>query len=258
MAIPDRWPGPVWLASDLHLSEELPRTVAAFVDWLEAARDQAGSVILLGDVFEVWVGDDVLDAPPAWLQPVMTALSALGRQRPLGWMAGNRDFLVGPRWLNAAGAIAMTDPSRVMLPDGPALLAHGDAWCTGDADYQQFRQQVRSTDWQQAFLARPLGDRMAEAARYRAASKARKPVLDAAIMDVTDAAVAAACEQAGCWRVIHGHTHRPDRHVTARAQGGRLERWVLSDWDLDDPTHPRAAFLEVDLDGPVVIDLETG
>ena len=258
MAVADRWPGPVWLASDLHLSEELPRTVAAFIDWLEAARDQAGSVILLGDVFEVWVGDDVLDAPPDWLRPIMTALSTLGRQRPLGWMAGNRDFLVGPRWLDATGAIALTDPTRVLLPDGPALLAHGDAWCTDDIDYQQFRQQVRSVAWQATFLARPLDERLAEAARYRAASRARKPVLDAAIMDVTAASVTQACEQAGCWRVIHGHTHRPDRHVSARPGGGRLERWVLSDWDLDDPVNPRAAFLEIDQDGPAVIELETG
>ena len=247
---------PVWLASDLHLTEDRPVTRELFIEWLHAAAQESVAIVLLGDLFEVWVGDDVLDAPPPWLQACLQAMAAFSaKTHGLHVMVGNRDFLLGPRWLAAVGAQALPDPTAVQLPDGRcALLAHGDTWCTDDTDYQAFRLQVRSADWQTQFLQQPLADRLALAARYRAGSQARKAELALELMDVSASAIEQAHREARCARIIHGHTHRPGRHVQWLEGLGVCERWVLPDWDLDDEQHPRGGYLVADRDGLAAVD----
>ena len=60
-------------------------------------------------------------------------------------------------------------------------------------------------------------------------SERAKQIKPAEIMDVTPAAVEQAFRDSGCTRMIHGHTHRPARHVHL-VDGRSCERWVLSDW----------------------------
>ena len=215
-------------ASDMHLGDHDPDTAAQFFRTLDAQAKSITHLFLLGDIFEAWVGDDQPDRVAAALGERLLALGERGVRVAL--MRGNRDFLLGvaapglAHWPSRHGALLLEDPSVIGLFGVPVLLAHGDAWCTDDLRYQQFRTEVRNPDWQRAFLSRPLEERLATARAMRAQSERNKAGTD--IGDVNDGAVKTALAAAGVTRVIHGHTHRPGCYPL----GAGLERQVLTDW----------------------------
>ncbi|WP_257387564.1 UDP-2,3-diacylglucosamine diphosphatase [Tahibacter caeni] len=213
--------------SDLHLDDERPQITDLFLSFLRGEARSAPALYILGDLFESWIGDD----DDALLgQRVQDALAQLaGHGVAVFFMAGNRDFLVGPRFAERSGLTLLADPTRVDLGGVPTLLMHGDTLCTDDTDYQKFRTVVRDPAWQQSFLAQPLPARRAFAAQARAQSREHTGATRAEIMDVTDAAVRSALQNHGAARLIHGHTHRPARHRVEL--GDRVaERIVLGDW----------------------------
>ena len=214
--------------ADLHLSPALPRATALFKQFLRAAATQAEALYILGDLFEAWVGDDELDLP--FHREIVQDLAELQRKGVRIYvMHGNRDFLLGERFLHAAGASLLRDPQVLDIHGSPTLLSHGDAFCTDDRRYQAFRQQVREPGWQAAFLAKPYAERRQMAQALREQSEHEKAGKAMAIMDVNGEAVAATLRTHGYPRLIHGHTHRPARHVH-EIDGHRCERWVLPDW----------------------------
>lgn len=222
--------------SDLHLQAAEPATLAAFTDYL--AHTDADAVFLLGDLFEVWVGDDCLDEADSFEAQVCQRLCAASQRRPLYFMVGNRDFLAGSRFLQASGLHGLADPTVLALPQGQRLLlSHGDALCLDDGDYQRFRVQARDPAWQQAVLAQPLAARRAQAKHIRSESEARKQA-GTVYADVDTATALAWLEAAEASTLVHGHTHRPAHH----ALDVRHDRWVLSDWDAA-ATPPRAEVL---------------
>jgi UDP-2,3-diacylglucosamine hydrolase len=150
----------------------------------------------------------------------------------LSFMAGNRDFLVGTGFAQAAGLELLPDPYRCMIAGMPTLLSHGDALCTDDADYQRFRATVRAPEWRAAFLARPLAQRKHEIEALRARSEAEKRIKPMAIMDVNADAVAVLLRAHDVRTLIHGHTHRQARHALT-VDGRDCMRWVLGDWHPD-------------------------
>jgi UDP-2,3-diacylglucosamine hydrolase len=209
--------------SDLHLSEGLPETFATWERYL--AGTCADAVFILGDLFEVWVGDDMRALP--FESRCVEVLAAAAARRPIWVQHGNRDFLLGAEFAAAAGVRLLGDPAAVSAFGRTVLLTHGDALCIDDIPYQQFRRQVRTEAWQQQMLAQPLEARLAIAAKMRAASRAPRgePVTYA---DADPALSRAWLAEAGADTLIHGHTHRPGTHVN---EG--WTRHVLSDWDLD-------------------------
>jgi UDP-2,3-diacylglucosamine hydrolase len=157
------------------------------------------------------------------------ALKRASAKTPAFFMHGNRDFLIGAGFARATGLKLLRDPARVDLYGTPALLMHGDTLCTDDREYQAFRAMVREPAWQRATLARPIAERLALAGELRERSEAAKEGKSMEIMDVTPATVDQAFAATGRSLLIHGHTHRPARHV--HQVGGReCVRWVLPDW----------------------------
>lgn len=209
--------------SDLHLSETMPATVAGWGRYLATTR--ADAVFMLGDVFEVWVGDDSVTRP--FESRCVDAMARLSQRVPVWIQHGNRDFLLGPDFATATGVRLLADPARVTAFGRTLLLTHGDELCVDDVPYQQFRKQVRDPAYQRQLLAQPLQARLDIAARMRAASQASHGdgVTDA---DVDETMAKAWLVRAGTDTMIHGHTHRPQSH---RCDG--WTRHVLSDWDLD-------------------------
>ncbi|MFD1123241.1 UDP-2,3-diacylglucosamine diphosphatase [Methylophilus flavus] len=223
----------IWVISDLHLSAQRPAVTQAFLHWLETEVTQAEALYILGDFFEVWVGDDVLDDAQhgSEFQPVVHALRRLSDSGvKLYFMHGNRDFLIGEHFALACGLQLLADPTMIYSVEKRILLSHGDALCTDDLAYQQFRNQVRSTAWQQAFLAQPLAARIAFAEQARSQSAQNKAMQPIDIMDVnTEAVIALIREYEYPEVLLHGHTHRPGMHALT-VDGHHCERWVLGDW----------------------------
>jgi UDP-2,3-diacylglucosamine hydrolase len=214
--------------SDVHLQASLPKTTAAFFDFLHQHARTAQQLYLMGDLFEYWAGDDDLDDPlNARVASGLQDLVAAGV--PVYLMHGNRDFLMLAGFTRASGARLLVDPTVVDLYGTPTLLLHGDTLCTDDTSYQALRRKLRSRWRQRVFLLQPLWLRHAEIRRGRGMSERAKQIKPAEIMDVTPAAVEQAFRDSGCTRMIHGHTHRPARHIHL-VDGRSCERWVLSDW----------------------------
>lgn len=226
--------------SDIHLQEAMPATIAAFIDFLQRHASQARQLYLLGDLFEYWAGDDDIDAPLH--HRVVTALRSLSDGgTALFWMAGNRDFLVGPGFANATGMTLLPDGSVIDVAGQRIVLAHGDAQCTDDIGYIAFRNEVRQPQWQQDFLAMPLARRKAIIAGMRTQSRDAQSTKSADIMDVNPDAIDALFAATETTLMIHGHTHRPASHRDAH---GRT-RHVLPDWDAD--TEPqRGGWIAID------------
>jgi UDP-2,3-diacylglucosamine hydrolase len=221
---PKAW-GAIDFISDLHLSEATPRTFSAFAAYLRATP--ADAVFILGDLFEVWVGDDARGRP--FERACTDALAEAASHRQLAFMVGNRDFLVGSAMLRACGFMGLPDPAVLGAWGQRLLLTHGDALCLADLPYQAFRQQVRSSAWQDPFLARPLGERLRLAAEMRRASKTRRRFDGEAGSDIDAAEAVRWMHAMGTAEMIHGHTHRPG----SESLGPGFKRHVLSDWDLD-------------------------
>ena len=219
---------PAWrtvdFISDLHLSSDDPATFAAWQHYLQATP--ADAVFILGDLFEVWVGDDAVDAESDFEARCSGVLAQAGNSLALFFMHGNRDFLIGPALMDQVNATLLNDPTVLSFASQRWLLSHGDALCLDDTDYQEFRRLVRSPDWQRAFLARPLTERQVLATDMRRQSEARKRTgLDYG--EVDNDAARQWLTAAGAPVLIHGHTHKPAVHDL----GEGLSRWVLSDWD---------------------------
>ena len=190
-----------------------------------------GELVILGDLFEYWAGDDDLDSGIG--RAVADALREVAEQGVAVFvMHGNRDLLLGRSFAQAARATLLGDPTRAALPHGAVLLAHGDTYCTRDAEYQRFRSQVRGPEWQRRFLSQTLAQRRAFIGAARAASESARKGKPMDIMDVTPEAIDAALRTAGLSTMIHGHTHRPAVHRWT-LDGRAAERWVLPDWDFD-------------------------
>jgi UDP-2,3-diacylglucosamine hydrolase len=214
-------------ASDLHLDSEAPWAIDAFLAFLAGPARAAEALYLLGDLFEVWVGDDD-DNPDngracAGLKQLTNAGVAVYA------LHGNRDFLLGEVFAARTGVKLLPDPVLVDLYGVPTMLSHGDAFCTADDSYQQLRSIVRQPRWQRRFLALPLETRRSLASAARAGSKAHTERTIPTIMDVNPDAVTRAFRATGARRLIHGHTHRPAIHPGV-VDGTNTERVVLAPW----------------------------
>jgi UDP-2,3-diacylglucosamine hydrolase len=236
--------------SDLHLASERPRIVEQFFGFLSSTAQGAAALYVLGDLFEYWAGDDDMDDPLN--RSVSDAFARLAQSGTrVYFMHGNRDVLVGREFAQRSGATLLEDPTLVDLHGTPTLLMHGDTLCTDDVEYQQFRAYAHDPQNQARFLAQPVAARRAQLEGLRKSSESAKQGKTAEIMDVNVEAVDRALRQAGYPRLIHGHTHRPGRHVH-RIDGHDCERWVLGDW------YETGSYLRCDEKGCSFITLQPG
>lgn len=236
--------------SDLHLADDTPRTFDAFAAFLRGSP--ADAVFILGDLFEVWVGDDTRHE--GFERRCAEVLSEAATRCTVGFMVGNRDFLVGADLLKSCGVLALADPT-VMIAFGERLmLTHGDALCLADVDYQRFRTMVRNPAWRSDFLSRPLAERRKAARHIREESERRqREQVGGRYADIDAATTVRWMHEAGTPTLVHGHTHMPGSDTLAPG----FIRHVLSDWDLDHAVgRPRAEVLRWNRGGFKRLSLE--
>lgn len=241
----------VLLASDMHLGEHDPATARFFIDALAHLDGQFTHLILLGDLFEAWVGDDQTD--PVALG-FIARLAAIAERRPVYVMRGNRDFLLNlalpgpaatPGFGEISGATMLADFCTLAIDERQWLLAHGDSFCTDDLTYQAFRRESRQPSWIAEFLSQPLSQRAAIAHNMREQSRVAKSNKPENLTDVNRQAVQTGLERHGQHELIHGHTHRPDHHHWQSGDSA-FGRHVLPDWDAQSG---RGGFFVLDADG---------
>ena len=210
--------------SDCHLDASKPAITANLLRFLKDRVSTARFLYILGDLFEVWLGDD---DPSLDYREVIASLSHLSKTTQIYFLAGNRDFLIGEGLAERAGFKLLTEPVKLNLAGQAVVILHGDVLCTDDLDYQAFRLKVRDLRWQTEFLQKPLSERRQIASGLRADSAAATLEKTDMITDTNDAAVEACFDLQNAEIMIHGHTHRPRIHQYSQSR----IRYVLGDWN---------------------------
>jgi UDP-2,3-diacylglucosamine hydrolase len=226
-----------YFISDLHLDDSRPHITQLFIDFLNEIKQDAQTLYILGDLFEYWIGDDVLDLPLKacpntikLMQSVVIELKALTDSGVTLYLAhGNRDFLLGQQFIQAIGAHLLDEHVVIDLYGTPTLIMHGDTLCTDDTEYQKLRTMLRNPQWQQDFLSKTIKTRIKEADNLRQMSQKQTKEKQQAILDVNQQSVTAVMRKFKVLQLIHGHTHRPATHQFM-LDGLAAKRIVLADW----------------------------
>jgi UDP-2,3-diacylglucosamine hydrolase len=226
-----------YFIADLHLDNHRPHITQLFIDFLNEIRSEAETLYILGDLFEYWIGDDVLDLPLKicpnsikLMQSVVIALKALSDNGVNLYLAhGNRDFLIGNHFIQSIGANLLDEHHMINLNGTPTLIMHGDTLCTDDIEYQKLRTILRNPQWQTNFLSQSIQKRTKEADNLRKISQQQNKTKQDALMDVNQNTVENIMREFNVTQLIHGHTHRPATHDFV-LNGQAVKRIVLGDW----------------------------
>ncbi|HHL18718.1 MAG TPA: UDP-2,3-diacylglucosamine diphosphatase [Thiothrix sp.] len=233
-----------WFISDLHLDPSRPQLFTVLLDFLDHIEPQADALYILGDLFEFWVGDDLIQSPlGAVYLPILQRLKSLSNQGiALYFIQGNRDFLVRETFVQYIGAKLLPDTQVINLYGKPTLILHGDTLCTDDKGYQRMRALFRMKLIQKIYLSLNLENRTKRAQSVRHATKKQTQEKHSSILDVNQQAVKQLMQENSVTQMIHGHTHRPAIHKLT-INGEKATRFVLSDW------HDKASFIEASEEG---------
>lgn len=213
--------------SDLHLHPEQPNILEKFKHFVTWAEKNTHSLYILGDFLHVWPGDDALDAWGEYIADLLAKLHDQGVS--IFFMAGNRDFLIGERFLKQAKMHALPDPVCIQLGNTPVVLSHGDAYCTRDRGHQWFRRLTRNPWFKRVFLTLPFPFRshLVNQVRRYSQNNIRKPSIN---MQTIPEAMQKDVKHFSAQHLIHGHTHQPGAKKHPLENGFWTE-YTLSDWD---------------------------
>jgi len=218
---------PTLFISDLHLCKDRPQINELFLNFLATGTKEIHALYILGDLFEVWIGDDVVTAEDKIILAALKNVTQSGI--PVYVMHGNRDFFLAEQFCEQTGSQIIADPSIIDLYGTPTLIMHGDTLCTDDTSYLQFRSMVRSETWQTQFLAMTPEQRQEIATKYRNESKIQTKLKEAEIVDANQRTIETVMQENNVLHLIHGHTHRPGTHHF-QLNNNSAQRVVLGDW----------------------------
>jgi UDP-2,3-diacylglucosamine hydrolase len=233
-----------WFISDLHLDPNRPHLFTVLLEFLDRIEPQADALYILGDLFEFWVGDDLIESSlgKAYI-PILQRLRTLSDQGVAVYFTqGNRDFLVRETFVQYIGAKLLPDTQVINLYGKPTLILHGDTLCTDDKGYQRMRALFRMKLIQKIYLSLSLENRTKRAQGVRHATKKQTQEKHYSILNVNQQAVKQLMQERGVTQMIHGHTHRPAIHKLT-VNGEKATRFVLGDW------HEKASFIEASKEG---------
>lgn len=247
-------PGTIYVASDIHLGPRIPSTNQAFFKFLTQASEQADALILLGDIFNVWFGDDVaLNSSEPWLVESLSHIQHCAQHIPVYFVHGNRDFLMGETLYQQLGVHALPEQCLLQTEAGLLFISHGDELCTHDKGYMRLRHLLRNPTLQKLFLNFPLSwrQKIAHYLRQRSHSAQQQSMTYHQNYDINPVALQQIIQHyPDIDYVIHGHTHKEAIHPINTMLGMTDKprtRYVLSDWELDHSNH--VGFLSINKKG---------
>lgn len=222
-----------YFISDLHLHASRPLITERFCKFLLQEAQNAEALYILGDFFEVWVGDDIQDPHDIYVMEAL--IDYINKGIPVYFMHGNRDFLLGKRFADKTGCQLISDPYPIELHGKRYVLAHGDTLCTLDVKYQRFRRFVRHPIIKGIFLSLSLAWRKKIAGHIRIKSSEERDrpkthTIHPSYYDVTHTAVFRMLRKHKAYTLIHGHTHKPGIHDFI-LDNQSAQRIVLGDWE---------------------------
>jgi len=210
--------------SDLHLHEKRKDIKNSFFNFLESEATRFENLYILGDLFEVWIGDDLQDN---FSKEVIKKLKLFSKDnKNIFIMHGNRDFLLGEKFANLCGAKILPDPYILESGKKKIMLSHGDIFCIDDIEYQKFKSTVRTPEWKKDFLSKSIFERNEIARQLRKESSKKNSEKEDFLMDVNKLEIEKIALENKIDILIHGHVHRPKVHDEIFG-----ERFVLGDWD---------------------------
>ncbi|MEE9452657.1 MAG: UDP-2,3-diacylglucosamine diphosphatase [Gammaproteobacteria bacterium] len=213
--------------SDLHLSPQRPHLSQLFFKFLQQQAPQADTLYILGDFFNIWIGDDDTSAFHRSISEPLKALAATGVTIYI--MVGNHDFLLGKKFCQASGCTLLPDPAIIDLYGHKTLLKHGDDLCVEDKRYLRYRKIARSWLIRNFYLTLPIRLRRSMANKIRSISKNNKKVHQQGISDIPREMIPITLAKHQVQQFIHGHTHRPAIHYLFNSSQPQ-RHIVLSDW----------------------------
>ena len=230
---------------DLHLSADRPDITQAFLTFLETQLADTSALYILGDLFEVWVGDDIAEP---FANQLADAIKLASKKLPIFFIHGNRDFLIGGAFAQRSGMTLLPEVYTINLYGIETVILHGDSLCTLDKPYQRFRK-FRNFAWAKWLYAHlPKSKRLGIAAKLRSNSQSSNQHKSYSIMDVEPDAVLELLDSTNTQQMIHGHTHRPAIHQLTNGK----RRIVVGDW------YEQGSMLCIDQDNVELIALPFG
>lgn len=197
--------GRVIFISDLHLSERHPGRSALFYRFLEERVAGAGTLWLLGDFFDYWIG-------PAHMrlgehrETLLRLRALVDAGTAVKFIWGNRDFQVGAELSKFAKVEVLWESAEVIFGAHRTLLIHGDSFCSRDRGHQMFRAVTRNRVVKAIYRALPAGVSLGIAKRLRARSEAGVARKSARTMSFAEDAIREAFSR-GVDTIVCGHCH---------------------------------------------------
>jgi UDP-2,3-diacylglucosamine hydrolase len=211
---------------DVHLDRDDP-ALPAFLSYLHRLAPRAGRVVLMGDLFNLWIGAPELEQRHH--REVIAGLKALkAGGTEIHYLEGNRDYHTGAAYRGELFDAVDDAGLREDWGGRSVWAAHGDLVNRNDYQYRAWRRVSRSTPAWWLFSAIPRARRFAIAEsverKFRATNTEMK-------REFPEAVVRAYAERHMATRdgfVVLGHFHMERELRFGPAGEGKV--FVLPEW----------------------------
>lgn len=129
--------------ADAHLCKPTDPNYQSLLTFLEEQRGNLDYLILLGDIFEFWIGKPAVHPNHRPMIDCLEKLVKKGTQ--LVYVEGNHDFHLGPVFSEQLKCLILPDGGTFELDGKKLYLAHGDLANSDDKGYLMLRNFLRSS-----------------------------------------------------------------------------------------------------------------
>jgi UDP-2,3-diacylglucosamine hydrolase len=210
----------VWVTGDVHIAPDDEVRADEFLSFLRVARAECDRLVLLGDVFDFWIGPR--HGRSCSYRRVIEAFEAAAQAGfPIDFIPGNRDFL-GIGELRAIGLRPHGDAVVYQREGARIVVTHGDLLVKGDHGYRRYRAVVRSALFRLCYWLLPVFVRLWAARRLRGASTRKLSRVEAYSFPIDLVKSEAWLTHHAAGDLLMGHLHREETHDHGAGRATRM------------------------------------